>query len=701
MLDASRIAGLNCVKLVNDTTAIGTAYGLYNADLPAPEQPPKIVSFVSVGYTSTQVAICAFNKGKMKMLATASDPCLGGRDFDFVIFRKLSEEFEAKYRMKIEDSPKATVRLLQECEKLKKNMSANTQELPINIDCLLNDRDLCSKMKRDDFEEYSTDLLTRFEGVLQRCLALAKLKPSDIQVVELVGGSSRVPALKRIVSSVFKQEGRMTLNADEAVARGCALQAAICSPAYKVREFSVTEACPYSITLQWDKDDSGDQNMTDAAENDGVTVAGKDTSLEVFPLLHPIPCSRRLFFNRCGPFTLEARYTYPEELPSQNAVIGTFKVSNVPHKSGEISKIRVKVRMNAHGIFSVSQAEVAEEYEKEVEMEVPDDSVKPASVKDVTPPEDKPMEVETPSNGDASVDVKANTPGPEGQVPNEKSASKKPAMKKVMVKKKAIKYNDLPVEANIMQYSTKQLNDFCEVEGKLFEQDELEHKRSHAKNAVEEYVYEMRGKIQDSLSHFAVPKEAENLVRMLDETEDWLYGDGEDLQRQAYVDRLNQLKSLGNPIELRSFEYHNRPHAVENFEKSIVHIRKVLDSVAAGEETYNHLSPDQLHRLQATLDEQEGWLREQINIQNSLAKTDDPTLRCSDIASHQQVMESTCLPIINTPKPAPPPPPQTNDANQNETNSAKDAKSPAGVGKKVKPTRTTQTAEKSENMDVD
>ncbi|CAL8093237.1 unnamed protein product [Calicophoron daubneyi] len=702
VLDATRISGLNCVKLVNDTTAIGTAYGLYNTDLPAPDQPPKIVCFVSVGYISTQIAICAFNKGKMKVLATASDPCLGGRDFDYVIFQKLSEEFEAKYHMKIVDSPKATVRLLQECEKLKKNMSANTQELPINIDCLLNDRDLCSKMKREDFEVYSEDLLRRFEEVLIRCLKLAKLEPSDVHVVELVGGSSRIPALKRIVASVLKQDGRTTLNADEAVARGCALQAAICSPAYKVKEFSVTEACPYSITLHWDKDDNGDQNMTDAAENDGVTVASKDTSIEVFPLLHPVPCSRRLFFNRCGPFTLEARYTHPEELPNQNLVIGTFKVSNAPRKSGDVSKIRVKVRMNAHGIFSISQAEVAEEYEKEVEMDVPDESVNSPSAKEETPPKDKPMEVETPSNGDASTDGKTNTPGPEGQVPASKTTPKKPATKKVTVRKKAVRYNDLPVDACIMQYSTKQLNDFTEVEGKLFEQDELEHRRSHAKNAVEEYVYEMRGKMQDSLGNFAVPKEAENIMRMLDETEDWLYGEGEDLQRQAYVDRLTQMKSLGDPVELRSFEYHNRPRAVEKFEKSLVHIRKVLDSVAAGEETYNHLTPEQLHKLQTTVDEQEGWLREQLRLQNSKAQTEDPILRCSDIASHHETLESICRPIINTPKPAPPPPPpQTVDTNQNDTDDGKDAKCPNEVDKKGKPARTAQTTEKSENMDVD
>lgn len=108
------------------------------------------------------------------------------------------------------------------------------------------------------------------------------------------------------------------------------------------------------------------------------------------------------------------------------------------------------------------------------------------------------------------------------------------------------------------------------MQGKLYEQDELEQKRAHAKNAVEEYVYEMRNKLAESLQHYATDKENSDMSRVLNETEDWLYGDGEDLHRQAYVDRLNAMRILGDRIENRAYEHKNRGPAVESFERSIV-----------------------------------------------------------------------------------------------------------------------------------
>ncbi|KAA3673976.1 heat shock protein 110kDa [Paragonimus westermani] len=482
------------------------------------------------------------------------------------------------------------------------------------------------------------------------------------------------------------------------------LQAAICSPAYKVREFSVTEVCPYAITLCWDREDSGDQPTPVTAENDEVTVIGKETSIEVFPFLHPIPSSRRLFFNRRGPFTLEARYSHMDELPNQNNVIGIFKIASIPSKTGEVRKVRVKVRVNSHGIFAVSQAEVAEEYEKEVEMELPEITPKVVAENGKDPNLDKAMDVETPSNGDVTM---GNTPdnnaeAAEQQVNTVPVSDKKTTPKKTIVKKKAVRYKDLTVDASIMQFSVKQLNEFCEIEGKLSEQDELEHRRTHAKNSVEEYVYEMRNKLRDALNKFATPAEHTNLLKALDDTEDWLYGEGENLHRQAYADRLDQIRALGNSIELRAKEQTDRTCAAKRFEQSIVHIRKVLDSVAAKQETYNHLTPEQLAQLQTSLTQHENWLHEQLKAQNSRPLTEDPVLKTADIMSKMQSMEAVCHPIINTPKPVVPPPP-TQPAATIEANNNNNENCPIdeNVTKKGKPIKAGKVQNKSENMDVD
>ncbi|KAI4897313.1 hypothetical protein NFI96_034022 [Prochilodus magdalenae] len=305
VLDAAQIAGLNCLRLINETTAVALAYGIYKQDLPAPEENPRTVVFVDVGHSGYQVSVCAFNKGKLKVLATAFDPQLGGKDFDEVLVNHFCEEFGKKYKLDVKSKPRALVRLYQECEKLKKLMSANSSDLPLNIECFMNDIDVSGKLNRGQFEEMCADILERVEPPLRSVMEQANLKNEDIYAVEIVGGASRIPAVKERISKFFGKELSMTLNADEAVARGCALQCAILSPAFKVREFSITDVVPYPVSLKWS-----------SAAEDGVS------DCEVFTKNHAAPFSKVLTFYRKEPFSLEAYYNNPKELPYPDPTIG-------------------------------------------------------------------------------------------------------------------------------------------------------------------------------------------------------------------------------------------------------------------------------------------------------------------------------------------------------------------------------------------
>ncbi|OXB53214.1 UNVERIFIED_CONTAM: hypothetical protein H355_015135, partial [Colinus virginianus] len=224
VMAAAQIAGLNCLKLMNETTAVALAYGIYKQDLPALEEKPRNVVFVDMGHSAYQVSICAFNKGKLKVLATTFDPFLGGRNFDEALVDYFSEEFRTKYKLNVKENPRALLRLYQECEKLKKLMSANASDLPLNIECFMNDLDVSSKMNRAQFEQLCAALLSRVEPPLRAAMEQAKLQREDIYSIEIVGGATRIPAVKEQISNFFCKEISTTLNADEAVARGCALQ---------------------------------------------------------------------------------------------------------------------------------------------------------------------------------------------------------------------------------------------------------------------------------------------------------------------------------------------------------------------------------------------------------------------------------------------------------------------------------------------
>ena len=173
LLDAAQIAGLNCLKLMNETTAVALSYGLYNNNLPEASEKPHTVVFVDFGYVHLQVSAVSYHKGKLRVLATAYDNNLGGRDFDKVLMDHFQQDFKTRYKLDTYTNIRARLRLRAECEKLKKLMSSNSSVIPLNIECFMNDVDVSGKMKREDFEKLSEGLFARVKKTLQDLLVEA------------------------------------------------------------------------------------------------------------------------------------------------------------------------------------------------------------------------------------------------------------------------------------------------------------------------------------------------------------------------------------------------------------------------------------------------------------------------------------------------------------------------------------------------
>uniref|UniRef100_A0A8C9VTI7 Heat shock protein 4b n=1 Tax=Scleropages formosus TaxID=113540 RepID=A0A8C9VTI7_SCLFO len=616
VVDAAQIAGLNCLRLMNETTAVALAYGIYKQDLPAPEEKPRTVVFVDLGHSAYQVSACAFNKGKLKVLATAFDPHLGGKDFDEVLVNHFCDEFSKKYKLDVKSKPRALVRLYQECEKLKKLMSANSSDLPLNIECFMNDIDVSGKLNRGQFEEMCSEILSRVEAPLRSIMDQAKLKKEDIYAVEIVGGASRIPAVKERVSKFFGKELSTTLNADEAVARGCALQCAILSPAFKVREFSITDVVPYPISLKWNS--AAEEGLSDC---------------EVFPKNHAAPFSKVLTFYRKEPFSLEAYYSCPKELPYPDPTIGQFMIQKVvPQASGESSKVKVKVRVNIHGIFSVSSASLVE-VQKSAEGEEPMETEQGVKEEEVC---------------DSQFNKRIRPLFIMADGKQEKKTDQPPQAKKPKVKTKTV---DLPIENSLQwQLANDMLNLFVENEGKMIMQDKLEKERNDAKNFVEEYVYEMRDKLHGVFEKF-VSEEVNTFSLKLEDTENWLYEDGEDQQKQVYIDKLAELKKLGLPIQERYTESVERPKAFEELGKQIQQYMKAVEAFKMKEEQYDHLDEEEVSKVDKMVNEAMIWMNNKINQQNKQSLTLDPVIKYSEIQSKTKELISACNPIVTKPKP--------------------------------------------------
>ncbi|XP_073964045.1 heat shock protein 70Cb isoform X2 [Choristoneura fumiferana] len=650
LLDAAAIAGLNVLRLMNETTATALAYGIYKQDLPAPEEKPRNVVFVDFGHSSLQVSACSFNKGKLRVLATATDAHCGGRDIDMALAEYFAQDIMTRLKLDATKNQRAFFRLLQEVEKLKKQMSANSTKLPLHVECFMEERDVSGEMHRAQMEEICSDTFTRVERTLRAILHNAKLRPEDINSVEIVGGSTRVPAVKGLIEQVFGKVASTTLNQDEAVARGCALQCAMLSPAVRVRDFSVADAQPYAVRLAWD------------------AARGEDGDMEVFPAFHQAPFSKMLTFYRKEPFSVSAYYS--DQVPYPESFIGQWFIKDVqPTPEGESQKVKLKVRVNIHGIITVASASLVEKkadaQSDSVEMENSAENVSNNSNNQEAPMETNGAAPEQPN-------------GPENQEVREDDMAGEPQQKqswtqrvgswfsgdksKDKSKKVLVKTVELPIEARTHGCSQTELNSFQEQEGKMQAQDRQEKERADARNALEEYVYELRGKLSEgeALHDFVAADQRTRLVAALDALEAWLYEEGEEQNRQVYSDKLAELRTEGEPIKQRRLEFELRPGALDDYSLAIQLAKKAVDAYKAGDAKYSHLAEADIQKVAESAAAALAWVEAARQAFAHAAKHLPPAHTTHQIRQERQNFENTVNPILNKPKPKEKTPPPAN-----------------------------------------
>jgi heat shock protein 4 len=348
IIDAASIAGLNILRLINDTTATALGYGITKSDLPEAENPRHVI-FIDVGHSSLSAAAVAFSKGQLTVKATAFDTNVGGRYIDQALVKHFAEQFKTKYKIDVLSNPKATFRLAAGCDKIKKVLSANT-EAPLNVESIMNDIDASSKMTREEYETLIAGVLDLIPIPIAQVLQDSGLTLEQIDAIELVGGCTRIPAVRAKIQSVFP--GKVlstTLNQDEAIARGATFACAMLSPVFRVRDFVIHDIQPYPIKVEWEK----------APED-----PDEDTELVVFPKGNGIPSTKVLTFYRNKPFEIQASYAEPSGLPGGiNPWIAKFTAKSVgPNPKDDLSCVKVKTRLNQHGLLSFEAA-----YTEEVE----------------------------------------------------------------------------------------------------------------------------------------------------------------------------------------------------------------------------------------------------------------------------------------------------------------------------------------------
>lgn len=339
--DAGRISGLEVLRVINEPTAAALAYGKH-------ESAEKNIMVYDLGGGTLDVSILTIDNGTFQVLSTSGDMHLGGEDFDLRVLDYFSKIFKEKYEGKDIKANKKSFQLLKVAVEKAKRILSKELETQIELEALLDGIDFNQKLTRAKFEDLNKDLFEKAIAPIRKSMADAKLGKDDIDVVVMVGGSTRIPKVQELVSKYFdgKKLELEKVNPDEAIGYGAAVQGAILNEVIKARTV-ILDVTPLSL---------------------GIETEGGEMAKIINRNTH-IPIEKFDIFTTTGDYQTELTIPiYEGERPQTryNRLLGQLELTDIPAARRGIPQIKVIFNIDKNGILNVTAEDMQTKKSKKI-----------------------------------------------------------------------------------------------------------------------------------------------------------------------------------------------------------------------------------------------------------------------------------------------------------------------------------------------